>query len=84
MLYRQMFFAVEPRIYSSLEFLTGPKMRLLIYKLAATNYGVILSTYSIREMEYIIRQSWNWWIWKKNCPNLLLLVVGDCVLMIPL
>ena len=41
MLYRR-FFAMEPRICSSLNMWTGLKMRLLSYKLTPQNFGVIL------------------------------------------
>ena len=77
MLYRQNFFALEPSVCKSLKVWTGLKMRLRSYKLAVTNFGIILSPHSICEMKHIIRQSWSGCTWKKTSPNLLFLVVAD-------
>ena len=60
---------------------TGLKMRLFSCKLAATNFGIILSPHSEREMKYSICQSWSGYIRKKTSPNLLLLVVEDWALV---
>ena len=60
---------------------TGLKMRLFSCKLAATNFGIILSPHSKREMKYSICQSWSGCIRKKTSPNLLLLVVEDWALV---
>ena len=68
-LHRQIFFAVEPRIYRSLNSCKDLSMRLLSYNLAVLNLGV----HSIREMMYTIRQSWSGCTWKNTSPNMLLL-----------
>ena len=60
---------------------TGLKMRLLSCKIAATNFDIILSPHSEREMKYSICQSWSGCIRKKTSPNLLLLVVEDWALV---
>ena len=59
-LYRQMFFVFEPRIYKSLKIWTGLKKRLLRDKLAAANFGVILSPHNVREMRYISSPDLEW------------------------
>ena len=56
---------------------TSVKMRLLRYKLAATNRGVILSPHSIRDMKNVIRQSWSGCKGRTPSPDQLLLVVEE-------
>ena len=48
---------------------TGKKKRLLSCKLLTTSFGCILSTHSVREMRYYIRQSWNSMHMTENKPE---------------
>ena len=54
----------------------GLKEKLLSYMFAATSFGGILGPHSIREMDYILSQSWRGCTWKNVRLNLLLQVVA--------
>ena len=53
LLYKQKFFALDLEIYRSLKLWTGRKKSLPSCKLAAMNFGIILSPYNMREMDDI-------------------------------
>ena len=65
---RLKFFALEPKIYSSLKVWIGLKTRLPTCEPSAANLGVILSPPSLREMKHI-SQELEWMQVEEHLPE---------------
>ena len=68
LLCKQKFFALNQKICSSLKCWKGRKKRLPICKLAAMNFGVLLSPHSMREMKDISLEL-EWMQMEENQPG---------------